>query len=93
MAKRVVDELDANPSMASLRYSGYQREVGRRRTGGEIVETLLKDAEPAVLAFTTPDKLEVTNNQLRLDRGLLELFAVRGRNMTAYNAAKKKYGL
>jgi hypothetical protein len=54
---------------------------------------LLKDAEPAVLAFTTPDKLEATNNQLRLDRGLLELFAVRGRNMTAYAARKTQLGL
>jgi hypothetical protein len=30
---------------------------------------------------------------LRLDRALLELFAVRGRNITAYSTAKAKYGL
>ena len=30
---------------------------------------------------------------LRLDRALLELFAVRGRNMTAYHTTKAKDGL
>ena len=30
---------------------------------------------------------------LRLDRALLELFAVHGRNITAYRTAKAKYGL
>jgi len=37
--------------MASLRYSGYRREEGRNPTGTEIVEALLKDAEPAVAIF------------------------------------------
>jgi hypothetical protein len=30
---------------------------------------------------------------LRLDRALLKLFVVCGRNMTAYRTAKAKYGL
>ena len=54
---------------------------------------MLKDAEPAVAAFAGPEKQAETMKWLRLDRDLLEYFAVRGRNMTAYNAAKERYGL
>ena len=39
------------------------------------------------------DKQDETLMLLRLDRALLELFAVRGRNITAYSTAKAKYGL
>ena len=81
------------PSLPSLRHSGYRREHGRNPTGYEIVEALLKDAEPAVAAFAGPERQAETMKWLRLDRGLLEYFAVRGRNMSAYKAAKERYGL
>jgi hypothetical protein len=61
--------------------------------GYQIVEALLKDAEPAVAAFAGPEKQAETMKWLRLDRDLLEYFAVRGRNMTAYKAAKERYGI
>ena len=54
---------------------------------------MLKDAEPAMAAFAGPERQAETMKWLRLDRDLLEYFAVRGRNMTAYNAAKQRYGL
>jgi len=66
---------------------------GSYPTGYEIVEALLKDAEPAVAAFAGPEKRAETLKRLRLDRDLLEYFAVRGRNMTAHNAAKERYGV
>jgi len=43
--------------------------------------------------FVPADKQDEILMLLRLDRALLELFAVRGRNITAYNTAKAKYGL
>ena len=81
------------PSLASLRHSAYRREEGRNPTGYEIVEAWLKEAEPAVAAFAGPEKQAETLSRLQLDRDLLEYFAVRGRNMTAHNAAKGRYGL
>ena len=41
---------------------------------------LLRDAERAVAAFVPADKQDAILMLLRLDRALLELFAVRGRN-------------
>ena len=43
--------------------------------------------------FVPADKQDEILMLLRLDRALLELFAVRGRNITAYSTAKAKYGL
>jgi len=50
---------------------------------------LVKDVEPAVRLFA-PDAASGTKilKLLRADRDLLELFAVRGRNMTRYAARK-----
>ena len=62
-------------------------------SGNEILDALLKDAEPGVAAFVPADKQDEILMLLRLHRALLELFAVRGRNMTAYRTAKAKYGL
>ena len=50
-------------------------------------------SEPAVAAFVPADKQDAILMLLGLDRALLELFAVRGRNMTAYHTAKAKDGL
>jgi len=72
--------------------AGYRRETGVR-SGNEILDAVLKDAEPAVPAFVPAGKQDEILMLLRLDRALLELFAVHGRNMTAYHTAKAKYGL
>ena len=48
---------------------------------------------PAVAIFAGSEKQAETMKRLRLDRDLLEFFAVRGRNVTAYNAAKQRYGI
>jgi hypothetical protein len=93
LAKRVADGFADAPSRVSLRHSAYRREHGRNPTGYEIVEALLKDAEPAVAAFAGPEKQAETMKWLRLNRDLLEYFAVRGRNMAAYKAAKERYGI
>jgi len=61
--------------------------------GNEILGALLRDAEHAVAAFVPADKQDAILMLLGLDRALLELFAVRGRNMTAYHTAKAKDGL
>jgi hypothetical protein len=51
---------------------------------------LLKEAAPAIARMPYPAK---TKNLLRLDRQLLELYASRGRTMTAYNERKAALGL
>ena len=67
--------------------------TGTTPSGNEIHGALLRDAERAVAAFVPADKQDEILMLLRLDRGLRELLAVRGRNMTAYHTAKAKYGL
>ena len=71
----------------------HPRTTGTTPSGNEIHGALLRDAERAVTAFVPADKQDAILMLLRLDRALLELFAVRGRNMTAYHTAKAKYGL
>jgi len=75
--------------MSPLTYPRLRRAVSYP-TGTQLVEALLKDAEPAVAAFASPEK-RTTLKLLRLDRQSLEFFAIHGRNMTAYNAAKERY--
>ena len=58
--------------------------------GSRIVEARLKDAEPAIASTQNAAKIR---NFLRLDRQLLELYASRGRTMTAYNERKAALGL
>ena len=67
--------------------------TGTTPSGNEIHGALLRDAERAVTAFVPADKQDAILMLLRLDRALLELFAVRGRNMTAYHTTKAKDGL
>jgi hypothetical protein len=52
------------------------------------VDALLQDAGPAIADM--PAKVR---GLLRLDRQLLELYSVRGRNMSAYAARKAQLGL
>ena len=71
------------------------QEEKRRRvvgypTGSRNVEDLLKDAEPAIASMPDPAK---TRNLLRLDRRLLELYAVRGRAISFYANRKAEFGL
>ena len=51
---------------------------------------LLKDAEPAIASTPDPAK---TKNLLRLNRELLELYASRGRAITAFTNRKAALGL
>ena len=67
--------------------------TGTTPSGNENHGALLRDAELAIAAFVPADKQDAILMLLRLDRALLELFAVRGRNMTAYHTAKAKDGL
>jgi hypothetical protein len=53
----------------------------------------LKEAEPAVAATAKPGEHARIMSLLRLDRDLLELMAVRGRNMMAYTNRKAQLGL
>jgi hypothetical protein len=57
------------------------------------VESLVKEAGPAVAAIAQPGEQTKTMSLLRLDRQLLELMAVRGRNITAYANRKAALGL
>ena len=67
--------------------------TGTTPSGNENHGALLRDAELAIAAFVPADKQDAILMLLRLDRALLELFAVRGRNMTAYHTTKAKDGL
>jgi hypothetical protein len=53
----------------------------------------LKEAEPAVAAIAKPGEHTKIMSLLRLDRKMLELMAVRGRNITAYGNRKTALGL
>ena len=61
--------------------------------GTQIVEAMLKDAEIAVRALAEPSKRTETLKMLRLDRTLLEHYAVRGKAMMAYAARKAALGV
>jgi hypothetical protein len=67
-----------------------RRRVVGYPTGSRNVEDLLKDAEPAIASMPDPAK---TRNLLRLDRRLLELYAVRGRAISFYANRKAEFGL
>ena len=58
--------------------------------GSRIVEDLLKVAEPDIASTPDPAK---TKNLLRLDRRLLELYAVRGRAIAACAKRRAEFGL
>jgi hypothetical protein len=62
-------------------------------TGSQIVEALLRDAEAAVNASVEPGKRAETMKLLRCSRQLLELFAVKGRNRSAYAARRAQLGI
>jgi len=54
---------------------------------------MLKDAEPAVLALAKAGEIQQLRDALKFDRNLLERFAVRGRNITNFQAAAARYGV
>jgi hypothetical protein len=64
-----------------------------RPSGSLIAEALLKDAEPTVNALVEPGKRAETMKLLQVNRHLLELYAVRSRNTTAYTKRKAELGL
>jgi hypothetical protein len=93
LAQQTADDFGYRASDASFRHSTYRRETGNYLTGNQIVEALLKEAEPAVAAIAKPGEQTKMMSLLRLDRNLLELMAVRGRNLTGYANRKSQLGL
>jgi hypothetical protein len=76
-----------------LTEAAYRSETGNYSTGNQVEEALLNEAEPAVAAIAKPSEHTKMMSLLRLDRELLELMAVRGRNITAYGNRKAELGL
>ena len=93
MAGAVAEDFGYTASAVSLKHSSYRRETGTTPTGPEIVNALIQDAQPALDAIAEPGKRHEMAKLLRLDRQLLELLAVRGRNMSSYSARKRELGL
>jgi len=93
LAQQTADDFAYRASDASLRHSAYRRETGNYPTGNQVSEALLKEAEPAVAAIAKPGEHTKIMSLLRLDRNLLEIMAVRGRNITAYSNRKAQLGL
>jgi hypothetical protein len=89
LSSEVAADLSYRATQASLPYASHNRETGGYMPGTEQLAALVKDAEPAVRLFA-PDAASAAKalKLLRADRDLLELFAVRGRNMTRYAARK-----
>jgi hypothetical protein len=59
--------------------------------GSEIVDALPKEAEVPINQFVEPGKRADTLKLLPLSRDQLEIWAIRGRNIAAYNAARARY--
>jgi hypothetical protein len=78
LAQQTADDFGYGASGAPFRHSTYQRETGNYSTGNQIVEALVKEAEPAVAAIAKPGEQTKMISLLRLDRNLLELMAVPG---------------
>jgi hypothetical protein len=93
LAQQTADDFGYRASDASLRHSTYRPETSNYLTGNQIVEALLKEAEPAVAAIGKPGEQTKIMGLLRLDRNLLELMAVRGLNIAAYSNRKAALGL
>jgi hypothetical protein len=91
LAQEVADDFAYRSSDVSMRHSFTRG--GQTPTGHQVVEQLLKDAQPAVDASVEPGKRAETMKLLRCDRQLLELYAVRGRNLSAYSSRKAQLGI
>jgi len=84
LAQEVADDLADRATPATMPHSMFRCDSGAYRSGSQIVEALLKDAEPATAGM--PPK---TRDLLRLDRNLLEIYAVHGyRNIANYRAER-----
>jgi hypothetical protein len=92
LAQQVANDFADRASHISINHSCYRRgangQTGTYPTGGQIVEALLRDAGPAIARM--PAKVR---DLLRLDRQLLERYALRGRHMTAYAKRKSELAL
>jgi hypothetical protein len=93
LAQQTADDFGYRASDPSLRRSTYRPESSNYLTGNQNVEALLKEAEPAVAAIAKPGEHTKVMSLLRLDRNLLELMAVRGRNLSGYANRKSQLGL
>lgn len=91
LTSEVAADLAYRATEASSPHTKYNPETGGYLPGSEQLAALAQDAEPAVRLFAGADAASAAKalKLLRADRDLLELFAVRGRNMTAYAERKK----
>jgi hypothetical protein len=92
MAQSVANDLQERTSRVAMPYVRFNRETNSFPRGSEIVDAPLKEAEVAVNHFVEPGKRADTLKLLRLDRNLLEIYAVRGRSMMAYTKRKASLG-
>ena len=91
LAREVAEDCANNTSDATMNYA-YHRQ-GYTPTGPGIVDQLVKDAEPAINHLVEPAKRAEAFKLVRCDRRLLEMYALRGRAMTAYADRKAAFGL
>ncbi len=91
LADQVAQDIGEHASAATVRHAMYRPDG---MPGGHAqVDALIADAMPAVDAYAEPENRAEMLQLLRCDRRLLETFAVRGRNLSAYAARKKALGL
>ena len=93
LAQETADEFYRNPTPDDGGHGGYRAEFGGKVPGGDIVDALIRDAEPAVRATATdqsdvPDFLRL----LRCDAKLLRYYAIRGRHMSRRQEGLRKHG-
>lgn len=88
LAQSVADDIGRRTSAATMPHSTRKNPDGSYLSGAQQVDALLADATPAIQHLDAEQR-----ELLRLDRQLLENYAVRGRNISAFRAAKSRYGL
>jgi hypothetical protein len=92
LAREVALDVGENTSDATMNYSFY-RHGQPTPTGPGIVDQLVKEAEPAITHLIEPAKRAEAMKLVRCNRRLLEIYALRGRGMTAYAGRKAAFGL
>lgn len=75
-------------------YRAPTAKLGDYASGREISDALIAEAEPAIRQYAQTSEAQTKLRKLlRADRGILETFALRGRQMTAYAERKKAIGV
>jgi hypothetical protein len=89
----LVSNLEQRPGPAAKQYFGYRKELGRSRSGSEIRDAMLADADLAIQATAkSPEEADRLRAHLRVDQTALELFAGKGQDVARYQARKKALG-